>query len=114
MRISDWSSDVCSSDLSPKVYFMHIGGTGQAESLAAGVKEVWDAIRAVRAARPQPATGFGGDTPVPGGFDADALAIGRESCRERVSQSVLYAVVAVSLKKTSTYDTLTCSTIENQ
>lgn len=59
---------------SPKVYFMHIGGTGEAESLAAGVKEVWDAIRAVRAARPQPATGFGGETPVPGEFDADALA----------------------------------------
>ena len=59
---------------SPKVYFMHIGGTGEAESLAASVKEVWDAIRAVRAARPQPATGFGGETPVPGEFDADALA----------------------------------------
>lgn len=59
---------------SPKVYFMHIGGVGEAESLAAGVKAVWDAIRAVRTARPQPATGFGGDTPVAGEFDADALA----------------------------------------
>lgn len=59
---------------SPKVYFMHIGGADEAGSLATGVKAVWDAIRAVRAARPQPATGFGGDTPVPGEFDADALA----------------------------------------
>jgi hypothetical protein len=36
----------------PKVYFMHIGGEDKAEALAAGVKSVWDAIRAVRAAQP--------------------------------------------------------------
>ncbi|MBW3550104.1 MAG: DUF1259 domain-containing protein [Proteobacteria bacterium] len=59
---------------SPKVYFMHIGGAGDPESLAAAVKAVWDSIRAVRAARPQPATGFGGDTPVAGEFDAAVLA----------------------------------------
>lgn len=59
---------------SPKVYFMHIGGVGEAESLASGVKAVWDAIRDVRAVQPQPATGFGGDTPLAGEFDADALA----------------------------------------
>lgn len=59
---------------SPKVYFMHIGGHGEAGALAAGVKAVWDAIRAVRAERPQPASGFGGDAPVAGDFDADALA----------------------------------------
>src|SRR5262249_21656011 len=28
----------------PKVYFMHIGGTGEPERLAASVKAVWDAI----------------------------------------------------------------------
>jgi hypothetical protein len=58
----------------PKVYFMHIGGVGQAESLAAGVKAVWGAIRAVRSAHPQPATGFGGATPAPGHVDADAVS----------------------------------------
>jgi len=58
----------------PKVYFMHIGGVGQAETLAAGVKAVWDAIRAVRNAHPQPATGFGGATPAPGHADADAVS----------------------------------------
>ena len=52
---------------------MHIGGTGEADALAAGVKAVWDAIRAVRSARPQPASGFGGAAPVAGDFDADAL-----------------------------------------
>lgn len=58
----------------PKVYFMHIGGEGDATALAAGVKQVWDAIRAVRAARLQPVTAFGGATPVMGELDAQALA----------------------------------------
>lgn len=59
---------------SPKVYFMHIGGAGEPEALASGVKAVWDAIRAVRKADPQPASGFGGAAPVSGNPDADALA----------------------------------------
>src|SRR5688572_13808617 len=47
----------------PKVYFMHIGGSGPPEKLAAAVKGVWDAIKKVRADRPQPATRFPGDVP---------------------------------------------------
>src|SRR5690348_16742578 len=47
----------------PKVYFMHIGGRGNAEKLAAGVKAVWDAIKKVRAERPRPGSGFGGEGP---------------------------------------------------
>lgn len=58
----------------PKVFFMHIEGEGPPTELAAHVKAVWDAIKAVRAARPQPADGFGGPTPVPGKLDAEALA----------------------------------------
>src|SRR3954447_1389194 len=42
----------------PKVYFMHIGGRGEAEKLAAGVKAVWDAIKKVRAADPTPGSAF--------------------------------------------------------
>jgi hypothetical protein len=42
----------------PKVYFMHIGGTGDPEKLAAGVKAVWDAIKKVRAADPTPSAAF--------------------------------------------------------
>jgi hypothetical protein len=38
----------------PKVYFMHVGGTGDPEKLAAAVKGVWDAIKKVRAGRPGP------------------------------------------------------------
>jgi len=48
----------------PKVYFMHIGGEGSADTLAAAVKKVWDKVKEVRAANPKPATGFGG-TPLP-------------------------------------------------
>ncbi len=58
----------------PKVYFMHIAGEGQPQALATDVKAVWDAIKAVRAARSQPAEGFGGAAPTAGKLDADALA----------------------------------------
>jgi hypothetical protein len=44
----------------PKVYFMHIGGMGDPEMLAAGVKAVWDAIKKVRAADPTPGSAFEG------------------------------------------------------
>ncbi len=50
----------------PKVYFMHVGGQGEPEKLAAGVKAVWDAIKKVRADRPQPATRFAGEVPKEG------------------------------------------------
>src|SRR5215216_5460803 len=36
----------------PKVYFMHVGGSGAPEALAKGVKSVWDAIKKVRGERP--------------------------------------------------------------
>ena len=47
----------------PKVYFMHVGGDGEPEKLAAGVKAVWDAIKAVRKERPEPARRFDGESP---------------------------------------------------
>jgi hypothetical protein len=58
----------------PKVYFIHIGGEGQAETLAAAIKALWGAIRAVRSTHPQPATSFGGATPASGHVDADAVS----------------------------------------
>jgi hypothetical protein len=48
----------------PKVYFMHIGGAGSAEKLATAVRKVWEKIKEIRAANPQPMTTFGG-TPLP-------------------------------------------------
>src|SRR5437762_9004014 len=50
----------------PKVYFMHIGGRGEPEKLAAGVKAVWDAIKKVRAADPTPSSAFAGLGPEAG------------------------------------------------
>jgi hypothetical protein len=65
----------------PKVYFMHIGGIGEPKKLASAVKGVWDAIKKVRADRPQPATNFGGDAPKEGKIDAAAIekALGHKS-----------------------------------
>jgi hypothetical protein len=44
----------------PKVYFMHIEGQGTAEQLATGVRKVYDKIKEIRAANPQPKETFGG------------------------------------------------------
>lgn len=58
----------------PKVYFMHIGGHGDTAKLAAGVKAVWDAVKAVRAQAPVPQRSFGGATPdADGTMDAVSL-----------------------------------------
>src|SRR5207247_9719818 len=57
----------------PKVYFMHIGGNGDPEKLAAGVKAVWDAIKKVRAGSAEPATRFPGEAPKEGKIDAAAI-----------------------------------------
>lgn len=58
---------------SPRVFFMHIGGTGDPERLAAGVKGIWDAVKQVRARDAQPATRFAGGTPAPGKISAQPL-----------------------------------------
>ena len=57
----------------PKVYFMHIGGEGDPLNLAAGVKGMWDAIKALRARRPAPARGFEGASPREGTIDASVV-----------------------------------------
>ena len=38
----------------PKVYFMHIAGEGSVEQLAAAVRKVYDSIKQIRGAHPQP------------------------------------------------------------
>jgi hypothetical protein len=43
----------------PKVYFMHIEGDGTVERLATGVRKVYDRIKEIRAANPQPKDSFG-------------------------------------------------------
>lgn len=59
----------------PPVYFMHIGGSGDAAELAAGVKAVWEAIRSVRTEHPSPREAFPGPTVESSGdIDAQQLA----------------------------------------
>src|SRR3954468_18249261 len=43
----------------PKVYFMHIEGQGTIEQLAGAVRKVYDKIKEIRAANPQPKDSFG-------------------------------------------------------
>jgi hypothetical protein len=57
----------------PRVFFMHIGGSGDPARLAAGVKAIWDAIKLVRTGSPQPATAFSGRKPAPGTISATPL-----------------------------------------
>jgi len=57
----------------PKVYFMHIGGTGDAKTLAAGVKKVYDKIAEIRAANPSPIKSFPGKIDSPSSITAAPL-----------------------------------------
>src|SRR3546814_17906282 len=86
MRISDWSSDVCSSDLS----WRRAGARGSS----------------LRGARLPYRSGCGHDHAACATIsrcllevEPHALKIGRASCRERVCQYVYISAVAVSFKK---------------
>jgi hypothetical protein len=57
----------------PKVYFMHIGGTGEAAMLAAGVKKIYDKIAEIRAANPVPGKAFNGNIASPNAISAAPL-----------------------------------------
>src|SRR5712675_22452 len=58
----------------PKVYFMHIEGEGTADKLAGAVRKVYDAIKQVRAASPEPKESFGANAlPDKNSISADPL-----------------------------------------
>ena len=57
----------------PKVFFMHIGGHGDAKALAAGVKKVYDKIAEIRAANPTPGKSFQGTIASPNSITAAPL-----------------------------------------
>jgi hypothetical protein len=48
----------------PKVYFMHIEGQGTVEQLASAVRRLYDKVKEIRAANPQPKDTFG-EKPLP-------------------------------------------------
>src|SRR3546814_17557782 len=99
MRISDWSSDVCSSDLG-RFVTARTKGLNLHRYAYAGSVRIFDAaqppqfaiIEAVGIARVR---GELRDRAVARGIGK----IGRASCRERVCQYVSISVVAVSLKQ---------------
>jgi hypothetical protein len=45
---------------SPRVMFMHIGGSGNAETLAAAVRRAMDKVKEIRSREPRPGSTFGG------------------------------------------------------
>src|SRR3546814_15272436 len=104
MRISDWSSDVCSSDLG---HDMGIGipAVWAVERLPQHGKRLARIIAVVMLA----AATAGIDGPAlpciapDNALGARVFQIGRASCRGRVCQYVEISVVAVSLKETKTY-----------
>src|SRR3546814_3612244 len=83
MRISDWSSDVCSSDLGP----------GRTATFQTAPGEITRDFEMLHVVPPQVAPQFIADSPLAAesGFvdvDQATLQIGRASCRERVCQYV--------------------------
>src|SRR3546814_12036437 len=112
MRISDWSSDVCSSDLGAyfavaaifvALYLVRGGVFGQHGFEIEDFTKLDAAF--IKRDRPvddrverQRAFAQARDHRVAARFDAFG-EIGRASCRERVCQYVSISVVAVSLKK---------------
>lgn len=58
----------------PKVYFMHVGGEGRIDDLAAGVRKALDKVTEIRESAPQPAAGFGAKT-LPGASSITAQPI---------------------------------------
>src|SRR3546814_16754686 len=112
MRISDWSSDVCSSDLwrsagrtFPVIVVSARGDwTEKVEGIEAGADDYlakpFQMGELVARVRGLVRRGAGKLSPVIEiGRLSLATEIGRASCRERVCQYVWISVVAVSLKK---------------
>src|SRR3546814_12969857 len=113
MRISDWSSDVCSSDLNALAGRLP-GVVATQSSAEPGYDGASVRIRGTNTlGNSGPLVVIDGIPARAGGFErlnpADidnisvlkdaSAAIGRASCREGVSQYVYISVVAVSLKK---------------
>src|SRR3546814_13929029 len=101
MRISDWSSDVCSSDLADDVTrICFFDGLAISRHEHQRVRHPHHAVEPHAVNVHALAVDAGAD---PQERDAVAMLgvheIGREACRERVCQYVSITVVAVSLKQ---------------
>src|SRR3546814_11860488 len=107
MRISDWSSDVCSSDLQ---HFLvaGVGGDAPFDACHDSISVAWAGLFVQEVADDLPGLARREDHRAARlalhllGPLAQILEIGRASCRERVCQSVYIAVVAGFFKKKKT------------
>src|SRR3546814_10988286 len=109
MRISDWSSDVCSSDLTEKISalldptvktIVHIPSVNSRESLKDKHREAEDNMNHLGDwQRIDPETGSHLIKTAPGNVIKE---LGRASCRERVWQYVYISLAAVSLNRSIT------------
>src|SRR3546814_20392617 len=114
MRISDWSSDVCSSDLWPQAALA--GALGACFTCAALAQYPQPSMRLVSEtpmAAASPAVTAEGlqDIAVDAYLYAYTMATGSASCRERVCEYVSIAVVHVSIKKIPTHCNVKRTTI---
>src|SRR3546814_13549628 len=96
MRISDWSSDVCSSDLNSALV-LDVGLSTAMDDVAAA-REIAEHVvglghRTIAIIMGDPAHAASAQRLV--GY-LQAFELGRASCRERVCQYVLISVVSVS------------------
>src|SRR3546814_14343547 len=110
MRISDWSSDVCSSDLhdpAPGVVRIDCQGGYAQIGFDAGRPLINDKARrcGIAALAINNCIHFAALWP-----EVEALEIGRASCRERVCPYVSISVVAVSLNKKKKHTMTSLST----
>src|SRR3546814_16659725 len=107
MRISDWSSDVCSSDLRDVIIEpdeAQIAEIGERVDVEIGEAQEQRRRDGQREEQPQRGErgrheGQGGKLAAHAGVPSRRPGIGRASCRERVGRYVKLAVGAVSLKK---------------
>src|SRR3546814_13502331 len=119
MRISDWSSDVCSSDLKaqPGQHICHLlklptPSQRHGGSTPLGRGEICPSSTLLRSTNNFAGSWFRFRSILPWlrRFLISSKKIGRASCRERVCQFVSISVVAVSLKKkTSKHNTYSYS-----
>src|SRR3546814_15619062 len=93
MRISDWSSDVCSSDLNEHTKMIWV------ETPTNPTLKIIDIEALAAVARESGALLAVDNTFATPYLQTPMDQIGRASCRERVCQYVSISVVAVSLKK---------------